>query len=165
MSSTATKPGATATKGGGAADGAAEGTKKGGKKKLLLIVAIVLVVAAGAAYWFLFRGSSSAAAKPKAAPKPELGAVLTVDPISINLADGHYLKLGFALQEIKAPKEAELDGSKALDTAITLYSGKTIAELSDPASRETLKKEFVKELTAGYEKDVVDVYFTSYVMQ
>jgi flagellar protein FliL len=168
MSSTATKPGAKPA-GGEGADSAAEGAGKGGKggkggrKKLLLLVVLVLVVGGAAAWWFLFRGGSADAAT-KAAPKPVPGTVLTVDPISINLADGHYLKLGFALQQTADAKEA-VDGSQALDTAISLYSGKTMAQLSDPASRDALKKELVAEVSKEYEDEVYDVYFTEYVMQ
>lgn len=163
MSSTATKPGATSAGGKGGDDAAGDGSAKGGKKKLLMIAVLVLVVGGGAAWWFLFRGGS-AEAEAKAEPEPVPGAVVTLNPISINLADGHYLKIGFALQQTADVKEA-VDGSQALDTAISLYSGKPMAELSDPGSRDALKKELVHRVSEEYEDEVYDVYFTEYVMQ
>jgi flagellar FliL protein len=158
---------ATATKtsaGKGEAEGGAAAPEKtkGGKKKLLLIIVVALLVVAGAAYWFVFRGSSASASAAKPAPKP--GVVLPVDAISINLAEGHYLKLGIALQQTADVAE-NVDGSRALDAAITLYSGRSMAELSDPTSREKLKEELVKTVEHDYDDEVMDVYFTTYVMQ
>src|SRR5215212_6087609 len=91
---------------------AEEAPAKGGKKKRLIIVAVVLVLAGGGAYQFLGRGPSV----PKA---PEPGEVVKMDAIQLNLADGHYLKLGLALQATADAAEAP-EGSKALDLAIRL---------------------------------------------
>jgi flagellar FliL protein len=159
---TATRTGSSASGKAGAADDGAE-AKKGGKKKVLLLAVVVVLVGAGAAWWFLFRGGSAdATAKAKPAPVP--GEVLTADAISINLADGHYLKLGLALQEVKGATEVT-DPSKALDAAITLYSTKPMSALSDPTSRDQLKKELVATVSKAYDEQVYDVYFTEYVMQ
>jgi flagellar protein FliL len=116
-----------------------------------------VIVAAGAAYWFMF--------KPKgepAAPKP--GEVAALDPIQVNLADGHYLSIGIALQGIEGG-HGELDGSKALDATIETFSGKPIEELNKPKSREHLKEELLTELEHLYHGDVMDVYFTQFVTQ
>lgn len=153
---------AGAAGGAGGADAAAGGGKKK-KKKLLAILAGVLLLGGGAA-WFFLLGPGAGKASAEAEPPPELGAVLTVDPISINLADGHYLKLGLGLQTIAAVAH-EPDGSVALDAAISLYSGRTMTELSDPVQRDALKAEFKHSLEEKYHHDVVDVYFTEYVMQ
>ena len=72
-----------------------EGASKGGKKKLVILVAVVLV-ALGAGYWYFLM--------PSGAPKPpEPGAVVKLDPIQINLAADHYLKVGIALQASRPP--------------------------------------------------------------
>lgn len=128
---------------------------KGGKKKLIMIV--VAVAVAGAAAWFLFL-------KPAGPPKPpEPGEVLPLEAIQVNLEGGHYLRIGLALQLTATAHEA--DGSKALDVAIDLYSGRSVAELADPAERRKLKKELLKELDHSYHGDVMDVYLTEFVMQ
>lgn len=131
---------------------------KKGKKKLVLIVALVLVVAGAAAWFFLLRGDGSAAVKP-----PEPGAVVKLDPISVNLADGRFLKVGLALQGTKAAEE--LEGSKALDIAIAELSGREMSELAKPKEREKVKQELAHLIGIAYEHEVIDVYFTDFVMQ
>ncbi|MBM7331509.1 flagellar basal body-associated FliL family protein, partial [Agrobacterium sp. S2] len=106
--------------------------------------------------------------EPAADPAPEPGEVLTVEPISLNLADGHYLRLGFAMQmtaDAAAEGHGELDTSKAIDTAIELYSGRTVAEVSGADSRVALKDQFLDQLNAGYHDTVMEVNFTNYVTQ
>ncbi len=128
--------------------------KKGGKKKLIIIVVAVLALA-GAAYWFVL--------KPKPEPAPEPGEVVTMEPIQVNLAGGHYLKIGVALQLTTAAHEA--DGSKALDAVIELFSGRAMDQLTRPDERDKLKHKLLKELEHDYHGDVMDVYFTDFVTQ
>jgi flagellar protein FliL len=95
--------------------------------------------------------------------KPTPGEVVALDPIQVNLADGHYLSIGISLQGVKGAKE--LDGSKALDATIELFSGQKMEPLTKQAHREELKKELAKELEHLYEGEVMDVYFTQFVTQ
>ncbi|PWJ52583.1 flagellar FliL protein [Quadrisphaera granulorum] len=145
-------------------DATDEAGAKKGKKKLFLIIGVAALALAGGGYYFLFMKGAPAEAAPVEKPKPVAGAVVSIDPISINLAEGHYLKLGLALQQTAEVTE-NVDGSQALDTAIELYSGKSMAELSDPTSREAVKKELSEKIEKKYEDKVMDVYFTQYVMQ
>ncbi len=145
--------------------------KKKGKGKLvvILVALVVLLGGGGAAYFLVFAKHSAPTAAEKAeaakaAEEAKLGKVVTVDPISINLADGHFLKIGIALQESTSVSE-DVDGSKALDTVIALYSGKSMDEISTPQGREDTKEELVKEVKEAYPDEVLDVYFTQYVMQ
>lgn len=131
-----------------------EEKKKGGRKKLLIILVLVLALAGAA--WFLFLRPST-----PAAPKP--GEVVALDPIQVNLADGHYLRLGLALQLTEGT--AELDGSKALDLSIDLFTGKPADRLAQPAYREQLKKQLEARLEKSYEGEVMGVYFTDFVTQ
>jgi len=136
---------------------------KKSKKKLIMIIGIVALLA-GAAYYMLVMKPAAAASATAAPPKPVAGLVVKLDPIYINLAGGHFLKLGVALQgTAKATKE--LDGSKALDAAITVFSGKDMSKVADNTTREELKKELSKEVVDLYEDEVMDVYFTEFVMQ
>ena len=83
---------------------------------------------------------------------------------AVHLADGHYLKLGLGLQAVADVAHAP-DGAKALDAAISLYSGREMSELADPVRRDELKAELKHKVEEKYHHDVVDVYFTEYVMQ
>ncbi len=152
---------------------AAEGAAGGGKKKLIIIAVPVLLVVLGAV-WFLFlRGggeeaaATGTAAEAAAEPTHEPGVVLVTEPITINLAGGHYLKVGMALQQdaALAGGHGEPDGSKALDIAIGLFSGMSIDELSTPEGRAAAKAELVEEVKHAYHDEFYDVYFTEFVFQ
>lgn len=136
---------------------------KGSKKKLLIIALVVLLVAGGAGYWFFLRPAGGTP-KAHATPAPVAGEVLSVDAISINLADGHYLRLGMGLQLTKETKTAP-NPARALDLAITEFSGHTVAEVSDPATRDKMKAELLTSLEKAYKGEVMDVYLTNFVTQ
>jgi len=90
--------------------------------------------------------------------------VLPLEAITVNLADGHFLKVRIALQ-LTADVAEEPDGSKALDILISQFSNKSIAELASSAAREEEKKKLVQHIGEAYEDEVMDVYFTEFVMQ
>lgn len=127
----------------------------GGGKKKILLVALVLVVALAAVWWFFL--------KPSGPEEPEPGEVLTMEPIQVNLADGHYLRVGVALQLTATAHEA--DGSKALDAVIDLFSGLDQAELVKQGHRQELKEALEERLDHDYHGDVMEVYFTEFVTQ
>ena len=137
---------------------------KGGKGLVVaLVVVVVLLVAAAATWWFVLRPQDGAAA-PVEEKAPEKGEVVAVEPVSLNLAGGHYLRLGLALQETASAKE-DVDGSKALDAAISLFSGQSVSDLDQGQAREALKTKLSHELTSLYDGDVMGVYFTEFVTQ
>ncbi|MGV8967684.1 MAG: flagellar basal body-associated FliL family protein [Cellulomonas sp.] len=146
-----------------------EGKKKRKKpKKIVLIIgAVVILAIAGAAYFFFLKPAADPNAAPPPAPAPIPGKILTIDAVSVNLADGHYLRLGLGLQLIEGGGHGETgpDPAHALDLAIAMYSGHTVAEVSDPATRDALKAELLTELEHAYEGEVMDVYLTDYVTQ
>ena len=140
-----------------------EGKKgKGGKKKLL-IMGLVLLLVGGAAYWFLLKPAGGAETAVEE-PAPEPGVVVIVEPISLNLADGHYLRIGLGLQLVAGVTE-EPDTARALDLVVALFSGRTMAEITTTEGREALKAELLAQLEEAYEGEVMDVYFTDYVTQ
>ena len=126
----------------------------GGKKKLVIVLALLLVLG-GAGYWFFL--------KPSAPKEPEPGEVVTLEPIQVNLADGHYLRIGVALQF--TADAAHPEGSKALDAVIDLFSGEEQAELVKAAHRKELKHELEETLHHDYHGEVLEVYFTEFVTQ
>ncbi|MGF1661841.1 MAG: flagellar basal body-associated protein FliL [Kineosporiaceae bacterium] len=162
MASTTAPPKAGATD-GGEADGGGPRKKKRRPPVLVVVAAVVLLLGLGGGgyWWFGMR-------TPPPPPPPKPGEVLALEPISLNLAEGHYLKLGIALQfEYSAEKKVKYDGSKALDYAIQTFSGRTMAELSDPAQREALKEELEHHVVDAYAEKtpVLDLYLTEFVMQ
>jgi flagellar FliL protein len=143
-------------------DASAEAPKKS-KKMLMIIGAAVVLLGGGGGAFVMMKGSSAEAA-------PKKGIVTSIDsPITINLADGHYLKLGFSLQQTADSGSTAVDPSQALNLAINEYTGKSVAELSTANGRQAAKDDLVKQIvdayTVGKTKDVMDLYFTSFVTQ
>lgn len=148
--------------------------KKKSNKMLLIIIGVVVLAAA--AYFLVLKPKSepAAAAGGVAAgvavapvmPAEPAGPVIRLDPLFINLAGGHYLKLGMALQTVgEQSKENPTDGAMALDAAIQLYSNADMTQLTDLTAREDLKTKLVQIIQKGYGMKVIDVYFTEFVMQ
>ncbi|HEX5534767.1 MAG TPA: flagellar basal body-associated FliL family protein [Actinomycetales bacterium] len=129
------------------------------RKKLVVVVLIALVGVAAAGWFFLLRPDGDAAE-----PKPVAGEVLSLEPMSINLAGGHYLRVGIALQVVEKPKQ-EIDGSKALDLTISTLSGRQVADLTDSAKRDAIKAELTAKVAEAYDDDVMALYFTEFVTQ
>jgi flagellar FliL protein len=128
--------------------------KGGGRRtKLVALVAVLAVLAAG--WWFFLRPSGPA--------EPVPGEVMTLEPIQVNLADGHYLRIGIALQLSAEAHEA--DGSKALDAVIELFSGADNGELVRSGERQDYKARLEERLHEDYHGDVLEVYFTEFVTQ
>ena len=133
--------------------------KSGGRKKMI-VLALVAVVAVAAAYMLVLKPKD----KSGAPPKPVAGVVVKLEPITINLAAGHFLKLGLSLQA-SADAGEEVSGAKALDAAIDLFSGRTVESLARRDGREKAKTALIKEISERYENKVYDIYFTDFVMQ
>lgn len=135
-------------------------------RRRLLVLVVVAVLLAGGAYvaksQLLGSDKTAGTAAVHATPKP--GAVVKIDPISLNLQGGHYLRLGLALQLTAQTKESP-DTSKALDLAISLWSGHTVDEVSDAATRDKLKADLTTKLDTAYDGEVMGVYLTTYVTQ
>ena len=124
-------------------------------RRKLVVIVLVLLVAAAAAWFFLLR--------PTGPEEPVPGEVLTLDPIQVNLAEGHYLRIGLALQLTADAHEA--DGSKALDAAIDLFSGVGMSDLARTSERNEFQDQLEERLHEAYHGEVMEVYFTEFVTQ
>lgn len=147
-----------------------EGEAGTGKKKKLLggLAALALL---GGGYVVTSGGGSADAAEPaEEVAEPVPGAVVTLDAITLNLADGRFLKVGIALQLVEgapAPAEADVAGfaAPALDEAISTLGAMSYQDLVAPGGRDAAKAALSTQIAERYEGDVLGVYFTELVMQ
>jgi len=142
-----------------------EAPKKSKKKLMIIVIAAVVLLGGGAGGYFMFFAGGE---KAEAAPKK--GAVVAMDSaLTINLAEGHYLKLAFTLQATEDAGEAEIDNAEAIDIAIDKYTGVEIAELETEKGRQAAKTELLDEIKKVYNVDdqhiIMDIYFTQFVTQ
>lgn len=125
-----------------------------GGGKLKVLVPICAVALAGAGWLTLQDGSGQ---------EPEPGEVMVLDPVQLNLAAGRYIRIGLALQLAEGVKEVE--GSRALDAAITTFSGLPLSAVDGSSEREKLKAELTAVLKQIYPDEVLDSYFVEFVTQ
>jgi flagellar protein FliL len=107
------------------------------------------------------------------------GEVVTLDAITMNLADGHLLKVGIGFQlEYEKPMAAAAEGghaaadssdptkgyAKALDAVIDELGKHTMEDLTGEG-RNVAKEELVKRLRKEFHGKIEDVYFHQFVMQ
>lgn len=135
----------------------------GGRKKPIAVVLVVLLAVAAAAYFFLFSGGDDAEAEPA----PVAGAVLALDPVTVNLAGSGYLKIGLTLQLTEEAGEEAPDGAQAVDIVIDTFSGAQLADVT--GNRDALKAELEQRIEDAYNHDgehlVMGIYYTQYVTQ
>ena len=96
------------------------------------------------------------------------GPVDSLDAITINLAAGHYLKVGLALQvptglDPTTVKTTENWEAVALKTVIDTLSGQTIDALS--AQRQSVENNIGDTVCRKTDGKVLTIYFTDFVMQ
>ena len=96
------------------------------------------------------------------------GPVDTLDPITINLAAGHYLKVAMALQvpvglDPGTVKTTENWEAIALKTAIDSLSGQTLDDLA--ATRQKVENLIGDAVCRKTDGKVLTIYFTDFVMQ
>ena len=148
---------------------------KRSRKQLLIMAAVLLVLLVVGG--FVGKGLLAGPSAPVPDPTKVEGSVVTLDSITLNLADGRYLKLTLALQlseagspvagpagEAATPEPA-LDGAKALDAAIGVLGQRTYAELIAPGGRASAQKALSAQVRKRYPDDVLGVYFTEFLMQ
>ena len=143
-----------------------EDGEKGSRLRIVVVVLAILLIAAGV-YMFLGNGSSNAPAsvQPVAVAAIDKGEVIKLEPIFINLKNERFLKVGLALQTTLTGDDAELDGSIALDAAIEVFSNKDLEQLVTESGRAQIKEDLLTLVTEKYGAQVIDIYFTEFVMQ
>jgi flagellar FliL protein len=108
-------------------------------------------------------------AEPAAAPAETKVLAPNDSSVTVNLADGSYLKVGIALQLDAGidPKVAKEDGMGDHATDITLkqLSKHTMGGLAPPAARNKVQQQLSFDVCKAYEGKVLSVYFTEFVMQ
>lgn len=141
---------------------------KGGKSNLVPAIVLALGMVGAAYLMGPGSGESAEAAGPTTTEAPVLGEIATIEPININLADGHFLRVGVGLQLIEGIEKAEFEKgetAKANDLIIEELGGAQMSELATAEGREKMKATLKKELKETYEGEVTDIFFTDFVMQ
>lgn len=140
-------------------------------------LAVLVVALLGAGYLFGPGKSASSSADAAAATTTttaEPGPVVVLEPITLNVPNGHYLKVGMALQmsfdygvesAATASEDPKVDHAAALDAAIDVFGGSSYESLVTPDGRDAAKAKLLEALAKPYGGDLEGVYFTEFVLQ
>jgi flagellar FliL protein len=157
----------------------AEKSGKRGKGKIVLVLMLLLGAAAG----YTLKGGGSgaeAAGGPTTTAPPEPGVMVGIEPLSLNLADGHYLKVGIAVQlndgaiegagghgvgtDVTEGWLAE-HGPMVRDLVISELGGAHIAEFASAEAREIVRHTLLEKANERLHETVYAIYFTEFIMQ
>ncbi len=145
--------------------------------KAKAVPVVLLVVGLFAGKTFLGgSGGASAATAGATTTTTAPGPIITLGSTTVNLSDGHILKVGVSLQLAHASKLATPTSSAdssdptkgwapVLDEAIRVFGDQTYAALIAPGGRESARQQLLARLKVRYDTDVEDVYLYEFVMQ
>jgi flagellar FliL protein len=130
-----------------------------------IVVAVGLIVAA-----FLMK-PAPAPAEEKEAEEVEIipGEMATIEPITLNLSDGHYLRLGVGVELVEGVPAGEfLEGGHAAkfkDLMIAEVGDLTVDQVTTSEGREALKETLRGGAHHLFEEEFSELYFTEAVVQ
>ncbi len=138
------------------------------KKVIIIALSAVLLLGGGAAaalkLGFLGGG---AGAVPQ--PVPMKVAYVEVREMTLRLADSgseHYIKLDPVLAVRAAEAEAMENKIPVVrDRIVTVVTARSSSELASPTGQRKLKEDLVSTLHKDFQDNLVDIYFSDYLVE
>lgn len=149
---------------------------KKGKKGLIIgiLVAVIAIGAGAGGTWYFMKMNGDAADEP-APPKPKLTKFLDLELFTVNLLpdDGsQYLQVGLTIKVNETPVEQEV--AKQMpdirNRILMLLSSKKASDVNSIIGKQQLTQQITEEIkqavkTEDFQKDILEVLFTSFVIQ
>jgi flagellar FliL protein len=138
----ATGKGAKGKDAAGKGDAGKDGKKSLFKSKKFIIGVVALAGVGGGVYKVM---------QPTPVVPPAAGAYITLDPTTVNLVGGHYLKIGVTIVAVAGKATlANFETAEAAQLVITEFSNRTVASLSSNAAREERRAHLIRALRKAY---------------
>jgi flagellar basal body-associated protein FliL len=138
------------------------------KKRSNLLPALVLAAGMVVAAFLLKPSGTASAAGEATTTTTAAGAVVAIDPMTLNLSDG-LIRIGVAIElsESADPTEFEEHGAtnRLKDLVIFEVSGRTAAEVSSAEGLEELKRTLTEGAKELYHEEFHGLYLTDLVVQ
>jgi flagellar protein FliL len=138
-------------------------------KKLIIIAVFAVVVVAGGSAAALKLGLLGGKASGAPEPVAQKLAYVEVREMTLRLADTateHYIKIDPVLAVPVKEAEAMQDKIPVVrDRIVTIVSARSSLELSSPAGQLKLKEDLVSTLHKDFKDDLVDLYFSDYLVE
>ncbi|RUM43365.1 MAG: hypothetical protein DSY35_03700 [Desulfurobacterium sp.] len=127
------------------------------KKVLFLIVVAVLIVGGGAFYFFHNKSQTTTTSSLK---------IMEIEPVVINLADGHYIRIAVALGYSGDENELREKLPVINDILITTVGAMTSKELVSPEGKELLKENLLLKINSALsEVKVKNIFYREFIVQ
>lgn len=155
----------------------AKGNKKEKAGRSNLLPAVVLAVGIAAGGWFMGGSGNNPGTETPTTADPAVvpGPLVSVKPMTVNLAGGHYLRLGVSFQmtdqydeTVESDDSVEFangDASKAKDMIISAFGGRDSAELARADGREGAREDLLNRANELFDGQVMAVFYTDFVIQ
>lgn len=152
----------------------------GTKRPIIPILVSIIMLGAGYFVGGMMGGGSGDGAAASGEPTEttveeaehhELGELVPLEPININLQGGHFLRVAICLETHASGSGGHGGGDEAFPTApaadllLATFSGRTVEELSTIDGREHVRQELLDAVVERYDGEVYGLYFTEFVMQ
>ncbi len=138
-------------------------------KKVIIIALSAVGLVGGGALAALKLGFLSGGAGAAPRPAPMKVAYVEVREMTLRLADSgseHYIKLDPVLA-VRA-SEAEAMENKipvVRDRIVTVVTARSSGELASPTGQRKLKEDLVSTLHKDFQDNLVDIYFSDYLVE
>lgn len=158
-------------------------TKKGGPKRLVMIAALCVGLLGGGYVLGGKMGAPAAVADDGTAESTpdeeseeskgaEVGEVIDLEAVNVNLADNHYLRVAISIGLAPADgggghggDDEEFKTAPASDLLLSVFSGRLMEDLATPEGRDEARLKLLADMHDPYHGEVTAVYFTEFVMQ
>ncbi|HLW72271.1 MAG TPA: flagellar basal body-associated FliL family protein [Candidatus Binataceae bacterium] len=130
---------------------------------------ILLVAAGGGYYWFKPRHAGAAPAAVAAPPPPPKVAYIDAKEMTLRLADTaaeHYIKLTPVMAvRVKQAEEVTERVAVVRDRIVAIVTARPSTELATPQGEAALKRDLMAALKPDFHDDIVDIYFSGYLVE
>lgn len=149
---------------------ASEDTGKKKKKKSNLIPALIIAVALIVGAYLMKPAPAGGEAKEEEKVEEVIpGEIATIESMTLNLADGHYLMLGLGMELVEGVPAKEFAESgetdKFKDLIIAKVGDMTVDQVSTTEGREALKETLRHGAKELYPDEFIEIYLTEAVVQ
>lgn len=142
------------------------------QQRSLVLPALILAVGLVVGGFLMGSGGSDAPAEEHAAEEGEEvvpGEIVPLEPMTLNLVDGSYLRLGVAVELVEGVPGGEWvehgESSKYVDAVIEKVGGWSSEQLTAEGGRGELKDVLRDAGTELFEHEFHEVYLTEYIVQ
>jgi flagellar protein FliL len=144
-----------------------------GSKIIIASAAAAVLAASAAGGYFLYLRPAEVGGHPSAmqaaTPRPPRIVYVDAKELTLRLADPsaeHYIKLSPVLAVRESVAEALKDKVPVLrDRMVTIITGRQSSELSTPEGQQKLKKDLLDALRQEFPNQVIDLYFSGYLVE